>query len=131
MAKKKVRGKSKRKFDPADIEFLPKHIAWIAQHPLLLVTKDAMSEDGEIQLEAHLAKQEEYEKANMCPNQMTRNMFEHLRGQGAKLDKLFIGNISKHWSDFERKKAKKIEEEEDEAIADLEKTMHTALGSGT
>jgi len=130
MGKKKV---SRKKLKPIndDRDFLPPFIAWLVDHPLLLLSEEALDDDEmpTRRRNALIKEGKAYEEANPCPSQFARNLFGHYRGQGSKLDKLFF-NTSRHYSDHIRKKAKKIEEEEDEAIADLEKTMLAALGGG-
>jgi len=129
MAKKKA----KRKIKPfnEDAEWLPPFILWLAHHPLLMYTEeDLSSEDMPARKRNALLRDGvKYEKENECPSQMAKNMFMHYRGSGGKLEKLFF-NASRHYSDYIRKKAKKVEQEEDEAIADLKKVFTAALGAG-
>ena len=112
-------------------EWAPPWMAWLIDHPLLLLTEaemvdvDMPSRKRNALIRAGVA----YEKETPCPSQFARNLFGHYRGKSVKLDKLFF-NASRHYADFTKKELKKIEQEEDEAIADLEKTMHAAIGSG-
>jgi len=126
MAKKKAKRK------PTDgKEHLPPWVAWITDHPLLMMSEVELEGEDIPARKRNTLKREAvaYEKEHQCPSRYARSMLAHYRGQSAKLDKL-AHDVNRHYADFNRKKIKKVEQEEDEAIADLKKVFTAALGSG-